>query len=130
MDLTVNNSITTLSKSPSFRGKIYACGLNEQQNYACQKVLTELKKIMRWRLYDLNIINNGTFINTINHENRVTNFFNFTKIQLQNKIIPDLIREKNISLSILEPEEITNTVKILLPCSLREQIYRLFHRIK
>ena len=114
----------------NFYGKIYAQGLNEQQKYACQKVLPEIKRLMRWRLYDLNIINNGTVIYSIDRNNQISNVFNFTKIQLQNKIIPDLIKEKNISLSILEPEEITNTVKELLYNPQKCRIFRLFHRIK
>ncbi|MBO7673098.1 hypothetical protein J6S88_06805 [bacterium] len=115
MDLTVNTINTksfSQNKSPNFRGEIYAYGLNEYQKYACQKVLPKLKRIMRWRLCDLNIINNKTVIMTLDG-NRTSDIYSFTKLQLQNKISQNVVAEENIALSPFQPEEIITTVKKL-----------------
>ena len=115
MDLTVNSLNTKPNinnKVPSFKGKIYGCGLNKYQVYACQKIFPELKKIMRWRLCDLNIINNKTIIFTFD-SNKTADVYCFTKLQLQNKVTQNVVAEKDIALSPYQAEDIIKTVKEL-----------------
>lgn len=116
MDLTINsfNTKTYINiKTPSFKGKIYGCGLNECQNYACRSVFPQLKKLMRWRLCDLNIINNQTVIFAQDMASKTVDVFCFTKLQLQNKITQNIVAEKDIALSPFRPEELVETVKEL-----------------
>ena len=109
--------IQKIQSQQNFNGKVYTHNLNVIQSFAYKKVEPQLKELMKWKRWHLNINGGGTVIQTLNSSGKSTkidNVYCFTKLQLENIVTLNIDKEKIFPLSPFQPQELVKAVKELI----------------